>query len=69
MQPNQLHGSIMDEYLKMALSLARQHDFLVVMDECYCDIWRHQPPPGMLEAAAALAGDASGLDPLRNLLF
>ena len=67
--PTNPHGSIMDlDYLKMALSLARQHDFLVVMDECYSDIWRHQPPPGMIEAVAALAGDASGLDPLRNLV-
>ena len=67
--PTNPHGSIMDlDYLKMALSLARQHDFLVVMDECYSDIWRHQPPPGMIEAAAALADDASGLDPLRNLV-
>ena len=67
--PTNPHGRIMDlDYLKMALSLARQHDFLLVMDECYSDIWRHQPPPGMIEAAAALAGDASGLDPLRNLV-
>ena len=67
--PTNPHGSIMDlDYLKMALSLARQHDFLVVMDECYSDIWRHQPPPGMIEAAAALAVDGPGLDPLRNLV-
>ena len=67
--PTNPHGSIMDlDYLKMALSLARQHDFLVVMDECYSDIWRHQPPPGMIEAAAGLASDVSGLDPLRNLV-
>lgn len=67
--PTNPHGSIMDlDYLKMALSLARQYDFLVVMDECYSDIWRHQPPPGMIEAAAALAADSSGLDPLRNLV-
>jgi len=67
--PTNPHGSIMDlDYLKMALSLARQHDFLVVMDECYSDIWRRQPPPGMIEAAAALAADGPGLDPLRNLV-
>ena len=67
--PTNPHGSIMDlDYLKMALSLARQHDFLVVMDECYSDIWRHQPPSGMIEAAAALAADGPGLDPLRNLV-
>ena len=67
--PTNPHGSIMDlDYLKMALALARQHEFLVVMDECYGDIWRHNPPPGMIEAAAALADDASDLDPLRNLV-
>ena len=67
--PTNPHGSIMDlDYLKMALLLARQHDFLVVMDECYSDIWRHQPPPGMIEAAAALVADGPGLDPLRNLV-
>ena len=67
--PTNPHGSIMNlDYLKMALSLARQHDFLVVMDECYSDIWRHQPPPGMIEAAVALAADGPGLDPLRNLV-
>ena len=67
--PTNPHGSIMDlDYLKMALSLARQHDFLVVMDECYSDIWRHHPPPGMIEAAVALAADGPGLDPLRNLV-
>ena len=67
--PTNPHGSIMDlDYLKTALKLARQHDFLVVMDECYSDIWRETPPPGMLEAAASLAKDASGQDPLRNLV-
>jgi N-succinyldiaminopimelate aminotransferase len=67
--PTNPHGSIMDlGYLKMALSAARQYDFLVVMDECYSDIWRHRPPPGMIEAAAALAADGPGLDPLRNLV-
>ena len=67
--PTNPHGSVMDlAYLKTVLRLARQHDFLVVMDECYSDIWRHTPPPGMIEAAAALAADASGQDPLRNLV-
>ena len=67
--PTNPHGSTMDlDYLKMALSLARKHDFLVVMDECYSDIWRHHPPPGMIEAAAVLAADWPGLDPLRNLV-
>ena len=67
--PTNPHGSIMDlNYLKMALSMARQHNFLVVMDECYSDIWRHHPPSGMIEAAAVLATDEPDLDPLRNLV-
>ena len=43
------------DYLVTALRLARTHDFLLVMDECYTDIWRGSPPPGMMEAAAVLA--------------
>jgi len=67
--PTNPHGSVMDlDYLKTALLLARQHDFLLVMDECYSDIWRQTPPPGMMEAAAALAGDAPDQDPLRNVV-
>ena len=67
--PTNPHGSIMGiDYLKMALSLARQHNFLLVMDECYCDIWQRHPPPGIIEAAAVLAADEPGLDPLRNLV-
>ena len=55
------------EYLRHALGLARRHDFLLVMDECYADIWRaDRAPTGVLEAAASLAeGDG---DPLRNLV-
>ena len=50
------------DYLKRALSLARAHDFLLVMDECYAEIYNGDTPPtGALEAAAALGG---GLDNL-----
>ena len=66
--PTNPQGRVMDmNYLCHALSLARQHDFLLIMDECYTDIWRaDRVPTGMLEAAASLAeGDE---DPLRNLI-
>ncbi len=66
--PTNPQGSVMDmDYLRQALSMARRHDFLLVMDECYADIWRlGAAPKGMLEAAASLAvGDE---DPLRNLV-
>lgn len=50
------------DYLKKALGLARRHDFLLVMDECYSELYTTDaPPPGGLEAAKALGG---GLDNL-----
>ncbi len=66
--PTNPQGTVMDlDYLQQALTLARRHDFLLVMDECYADIWRSgAAPTGMLEAAASLAGDDE--DPLRNLV-
>ena len=70
--PTNPQGGVMSiAQIKAAIKLARQHDFLLVMDECYCDIWRDAPPAGALEAAATLhaeeGGDA-GQDPLRNLV-
>ena len=70
--PTNPQGGVMSlDDIKSAISLARKHGFLLVMDECYCDIWRGTPPPGALEAAAAIheeEGADSGLDPLRNLV-
>ena len=70
--PTNPQGSVMDlDYLVAALQLARAHDFLLVMDECYTDIWRDSPPPGIMEAAAVLAnqgGDFSGHDPVANMV-
>ncbi|MBF0355403.1 MAG: aminotransferase class I/II-fold pyridoxal phosphate-dependent enzyme [Alphaproteobacteria bacterium] len=48
--------------LKAALALARQHDFVLAVDECYAEIWDKQQPAGALEAASALG------DGLKNLL-
>jgi succinyldiaminopimelate transaminase len=44
------------ELLKDAVSLARAHDFLLCVDECYADIWDRQPPSGALAACAELGG-------------
>jgi len=40
--------------LKAAIRLARQHDFVLVADECYAEIYDREPPPGALQACAAL---------------
>jgi aspartate/methionine/tyrosine aminotransferase len=49
------------DYLKTALSLARRYGFVLVVDECYSEIYDRDPPVGALEAAAALG---QGLDNL-----
>lgn len=70
--PTNPQGGVMSlDDIKSAIRLARKHDFLLVMDECYCDIWRVAPPAGALEAAAAIheeEGAGSQSDPLRNMV-
>jgi len=36
------------------IEAARRHDFLLIADECYSEIYRDAPPVGVLEAAHAL---------------
>ena len=62
--PSNPHGSVASlNYLKKAILLARKYNFILAVDECYCDIFRmNKPkPPGALEAAANLG---NGLDNL-----
>lgn len=42
------------EDLAHALELADRHDFAVVADECYADVYCDRPPVGLLEACARL---------------
>jgi len=42
------------DYLKQAILLARRHDFVLAVDECYAEIYDRAPPSGALEACAAL---------------
>lgn len=70
--PTNPQGGVMSlAEIKSAIQLARQHEFLLVMDECYCDIWRGAAPAGALEAAASIhaeEGADPAVDPLRNLV-
>ena len=60
--PTNPHGRYATkDYLTKLILLARKHNFLLLSDECYADIWRGEPPVSALEAAAEL-GD--GLDNL-----
>lgn len=44
------------DVLTKAVTLARRHDFVLVVDECYAEIYDKNPPVGALEACAALGG-------------
>jgi N-succinyldiaminopimelate aminotransferase len=44
------------DYLTRALALARRHDFLLLVDECYAELYTREPPAGALQAALRLGG-------------
>jgi N-succinyldiaminopimelate aminotransferase len=55
-------------YWKKALTLARRHDFMLVADECYAELYyTPEPPAGAIEAAVALGAGPTG-SVLDNLL-
>ena len=49
------------DYLKKAIRLAREYDFVLAADECYAELYGTIPPPGALEACQALGPGANGL--------
>ncbi len=42
------------DLLKASIRLARQHDFVLISDECYSEIYDTTPPAGALQACAEL---------------
>lgn len=52
------------DYWADLLALAEKHDFQIFADECYAEIYRSAPPPGILAVAKA-----TGADPERALTF
>ena len=55
--PSNPQGAVADvAYLRELIGLARRHGFLLAVDECYADLYDVAPPPGALEACAALGG-------------
>ncbi len=55
------------DYLRRALRLARQHDFVLALDECYCEIYRGEPPFGGLQTEGAFDGDLANLVSFHSL--
>lgn len=43
-------------YLRKALELARRHDFMLIVDECYSEIYDATPPVGILEICREKGG-------------
>ena len=51
-------GTVADlDYLKRLVELAQRHDFIVLTDECYIELYRDAAPVSMLNAAAAIGND------------
>ncbi len=60
--PANPQGSIADlDRLERLIRLARRHDFVLMLDECYTELYNDAPPPGGLQAAAALGGSLDRL--------
>jgi aspartate/methionine/tyrosine aminotransferase len=63
--PANPQGAVADRgYWTRLLALAERHDFVVIADECYSEVYRDAPPPGVLEVAREV-----GADPERVLAF
>jgi aspartate/methionine/tyrosine aminotransferase len=54
-----------DDWKKL-IALARKHRFVVLADECYSEIYRREPPAGVLEAAHE-TGDFSNVVAFHSL--
>lgn len=62
--PSNPQGAIAsDDYWRGLIALAEKHDFRIVADECYGEIYRDTPPPGGLRMAAE-----TGADPERVMI-
>jgi N-succinyldiaminopimelate aminotransferase len=62
--PGNPTGRVMDlALLQRLVALAQDHDFVLAADECYSEIYPDEakPPPGLLQAAAAM-----GIDDFHN---
>ena len=60
--PANPQGAVADlGYLRRAVRLAREHGFLLAVDECYSELWDQAAPPGALAAAMAEGGGLDGV--------
>ena len=63
--PANPQGAVADaDYWARLIALAERHDFQILADECYCEIYRDTPPPGALQVARDI-----GAHPDRVVVF
>ena len=63
--PANPQGAVADrDYWERLIALAEKHDFQILADECYSEIYRDTPPVGALQVAQEM-----GADPERVLIF
>ena len=63
--PSNPQGAVADEaYWQDLIALAEKHDFIILADECYSEIYRNAPPVGGLQIAKDV-----GADPERVVVF
>ena len=63
--PSNPQGAVASsEYLAELIALAERHEFIVLSDECYSEIYAEAPPAGCLRAASE-----SGASPERVMVF
>ena len=55
------------ETMRSLINLAREHDFLLVSDECYSELYIGEPPTGAAEACAALDGSFRNIAIMNSL--
>jgi N-succinyldiaminopimelate aminotransferase len=55
------------ETMRSLINLAREHDFLLVSDECYSELYIGEPPTGAAEACAALDGSFRNIAVMNSL--
>ena len=61
--PSNPDGNAIDaDVMRRAIEAARRHNFLVVFDECYAELYDGEPPGGALDVLAALDSSARWLD-------
>jgi aspartate/methionine/tyrosine aminotransferase len=66
--PANPQGTFADEkLLKRCIELARRHDFVLLLDECYAEIYNDEPPMGGLEVCAALGGSMKNVVTFHSL--